>query len=186
MDELIKIKNKIKATLSNYRFDIKKFRLGMRTVKTGLSVFLVILLFHLMGWEGIQIGALTTVFSLREDFDKSVHFGLSRIVGNSVGGFFAIIFFLIRNLYHSHFLVTLIFVPLLSMLVIMLNVSINNKAGIIGSISAFLIIALSIPVGDTIVYVFARIFETFCGVFIAMIVNTDVDILKKILKRKNM
>ncbi len=39
-----------------------------------------------MGW-GIQIAALTAVFSLREDFDQSVHFGASRILGNSIGGF---------------------------------------------------------------------------------------------------
>ncbi|WP_238146045.1 aromatic acid exporter family protein, partial [Streptococcus suis] len=72
-----------------YTFDPKKFRLGMRTFKSGLAVFLVILLFGYMGWEGIQIAALTAVFSLREDFDQSVHFGASRILGNSIGGFYA-------------------------------------------------------------------------------------------------
>ncbi|HHL0845789.1 TPA: aromatic acid exporter family protein, partial [Streptococcus agalactiae] len=33
----------LKKLLSNYKFDIKKFKLGMRTFKTGLSVFLVLL-----------------------------------------------------------------------------------------------------------------------------------------------
>jgi uncharacterized membrane protein YgaE (UPF0421/DUF939 family) len=71
------------------------------------------------------------------------------------------------------------------MLGIMINVSINNKAGIIGGTSALLIITLSIPAGDTILYVFARVFETFCGVFVAILVNSDVDMVREWLKNKN-
>ena len=62
-----------------HKFDRSKFRLGMRTFKTGIAVFLVLLIFGIFGWRGLQIGALTAVFSLREDFDKSVHFGASRV-----------------------------------------------------------------------------------------------------------
>lgn len=175
----------LKDLLSNYKFDPSKFKLGMRTLKTGLSVFLVLLLFHLFSWEGLQIGTLTAVFSLRESLDKSVHFGFSRIVGNSVGGFLSLLFFLINQFFHNEFWVTLFFVPVLTMLGIMINVSINNKAGIIGGTSALLIITLSIPAGDTILYVFARVFETFCGVFVAILVNSDVDMVREWLKNKN-
>ena len=70
-----------------YKFDKSQFKLGMRTFKTGIAVFIVLLIFGFFGWKGLQIGALTAVFSLRESFDKSVHFGTSRILGNSIGGF---------------------------------------------------------------------------------------------------
>lgn len=173
----------LKNLLSNYKFDPSKFRLGMRTLKTGLSVFLVLLIFHLFGWEGLQIGTLTAVFSLRESFDRSVHFGFSRIIGNSVGGFLSLLFFLINQFFHNQFWATLVFVPIFTMLGIMINVSINNKSGIIGATAALLIITLSIPAGDTILYVFARVFETFCGVFVAILVNSDVDLLRKMLKK---
>lgn len=173
----------LKNLLSNYKFDPSKFKLGMRTLKTGLSVFWVLLIFHLFGWEGLQIGTLTAVFSLRESFDRSVHFGFSRIIGNSVGGFLSLLFFLINQLFHNQFWVTLVFVPIFTMLGIMINVSINNKSGIIGATAALLIITLSIPAGDTILYVFARVFETFCGVFVAILVNSDVDLLRKMLKK---
>ncbi|HFR3743955.1 TPA: aromatic acid exporter family protein, partial [Streptococcus suis] len=33
--------------------------------------------------------------------------------------------------------------------------------------------------GDTIQYVFIRVFETFIGVFIAILVNYDVNVIKK-------
>lgn len=160
---------------SNFKFDKSKFKLGMRTFKTGLSIFFVLLLFHFFGWQGTQIASLTAVFSLRESFDKSVHFGMSRIIGNSVGGVLAICFFLIERICGEHFWVTLVFVPLLGMIVIMFNVAIGNQAGIMGASAAYLIITLSIPVGDKLIYALTRVFETFCGVFVAIIVNADVD-----------
>lgn len=173
-----------KIMFKNNRFDPKKFKLGMRTAKTGLAVFLVLLLFGLLGWEGLQIGALTAVFSLREDFDKSVSFGASRILGNAIGGALALVFFVINSYFSGAFWVTLFLVPILTMLTIMFNVAFNNKAGIIGGVSALLIITLSIPSHDTILYVFARIFETFVGVFIAIMVNSDIDRYKRMVKNR--
>lgn len=171
--------------LKKYKFDKSKFRLGMRTFKTGIAVFIVLLVFGIFGWKGLQIGALTAVFSLREDFDKSLHFGSSRIIGNSIGGFYALLFFLLSNLFQGEFWVTLVFVPIATMLTIMTNVAMNNKAGVIGGVSAMLIITLSVPTGETLLYVFARIFETFAGVFVAILVNYDLDRLREIWKRFN-
>ena len=170
---------------SKYKFDKSKFRLGMRTMKTGIAVFIVLLIFGMFGWKGLQIGALTAVFSLREDFDKSVHFGTSRILGNSVGGFYALLFYLLGNLLNGQFWVTLVFVPICTMLTIITNVAMNNKAGVIGGVSAMLIITLSISPEDTILYVFARVFETFMGVFVAIVVNSDVDRIKNFFKSIN-
>lgn len=162
-----------------YRFNPKQFKLGMRTLKSGLAVFLVILLFGFFSRQGAQIAALTAVFSLREDFDKSVHFGASRILGNSIGGAYALVFFILSQSFHEHPLVTLIVVPICVMLTIMTNVAMNNKSGIIGGVAALLIITLSIPSGNAIQYVFIRVFETFVGVFIAILVNSDLEKLKK-------
>ena len=169
---------------NKYKFDKSKFRLGMRTFKTGLAVFIILLLFGLFGWKGLQIGALTAVFSLREDFDKSVHFGTSRILGNSIGGFYALLFFIVNSVFKEQYWVTLLLVPVCTMLTIMTNVAMNNKAGVIGGVAAMLIITLSIRPEDTILYVFARIFETFMGVFVAILVNSDIDRLRTIFEKK--
>jgi len=75
-------------------------------------------------------------------------------------------------------------VPVCTMLTIMTNVAMNNKAGVIGGVSAMLIITLSIRPEDTILYVFARIFETFMGVFVAILVNSDIDRLRTIFEKK--
>ena len=70
------------------------------------------------------------------------------------------------------------------MLTIMTNVAMNNKSGVIGGVAAMLIITLSIPSGETVLYVFARVFETFMGVFAAILVNYDIDRLRSILLKK--
>lgn len=180
------LKKEEKMDFRQFKFDRKKFRLGLRTFKTGLSVFLVLLLFNLFGWEGTQIAALTAVFCLREDFGSSVQFGISRILANSIGGFFALIFFILSKVWGGPPGLMLVGIPVLTMLTIMTNVAMNNKNGVIGGVAALLIITLSIPAGDTILYVFVRIFETFIGVFIAILVNADVDWLKNWLKKKIM
>lgn len=169
--------------LKQFKFDKGKFRLGLRTFKTGLAVFIVLLLFNWLGWEGVQIGALTAVFCLREDFGSSVHFGVSRIIANSIGGFFALIFFLLSNLLGAPYWLALFGIPILTMLTIMTNVAMNNKAGVIGGVAALLIITLAIPAGDTIQYVFVRVFETFVGVFIAIMVNSDVNKIRTFFKK---
>ncbi|WP_161979131.1 FUSC family protein [Streptococcus sp. S784/96/1] len=167
----------------NYQFDPKKFRLGMRTLKTGIAVFFVILLFQFLGWEGINIAALTAVFSLREDFGQSLYFGSSRILGNTIGGLYAVGFFILSQMLQGQAWVALAFVPICTMLTIMTNVAMNNKSGIIGGVSALLIITLSVPSGGPIQYAVVRVFETFIGVFIAILVNADVDKIRTLIKK---
>ena len=60
----------------------------------------------------------------------------------------------------------------------------NNKSGVIGGVAAMLIITLSIPSGETVLYVFARVFETFMGVFVAILVNYDIDRLRSLIQKK--
>ncbi|KYA97188.1 hypothetical protein AKI84_00875 [Streptococcus pneumoniae] len=136
-----------------YKFDKSQFKLGMRTFKTGIAVFLVLL-------------------------------RTSRILGNSIGGLYALVFFLLNTFFHEAFWVTLVVVPICTMLTIMTNVAMNNKAGVIGGVAAMLIITLSIPSGETISYVFVRVSETFMGVFVAIIVNYDIDRIRLFLEKK--
>ena len=51
-----------------------RFRLGMRTIKSALAVFLCILFFHLTQRGIPMIAALSAVFSLRQDLTTTVSF----------------------------------------------------------------------------------------------------------------
>jgi flotillin len=98
-----------------------RFRLGMRTMKSALAVFLCILIFHLFDRGIPMIAALSAVFSLRQDLTTTFSFGRSRIIGNLLGGGLGIFYFFVKSYFHNDFLVELIVLPLLVIIVIVLS-----------------------------------------------------------------
>lgn len=150
---------------------IGRFRLGMRTIKTALAVMLCILLFHLTDRGSPLIAALAAVFSLRQDLTTSISFGRSRVLGNSLGGLFAMIFYYVQSLFKNDFYVELFLLPFFVILVIVLSDGINNNSGIISAIATMLLIALSIPQGESILYALNRVLDTFIGTVIAISLN---------------
>ncbi|EOW1947977.1 aromatic acid exporter family protein [Enterococcus hirae] len=148
-----------------------RFRLGMRTIKSALAVFLCILFFHVTDRGLPIIAALSAVFSLRQDLTTTVSFGRSRIIGNSIGGFLGIIYFLVKNYFHNDFLVELFLLPVLVVIVIVVSDGINNNSGIISAIATLLLIALSVPQGESSLYAIQRVLDTFIGTFIAIGIN---------------
>lgn len=148
-----------------------RFRLGMRTIKSALAVFLCILFFHVTDRGLPMIAALSAVFSLRQDLTTTVSFGRSRIIGNSIGGFLGIIYFLVKNYFHNDFLVELFLLPVLVVIVIVVSDGINNNSGIISAIATLLLITLSVPQGESSLYAIQRVLDTFIGTFIAIGIN---------------
>ncbi|EPM8105780.1 FUSC family protein [Enterococcus hirae] len=148
-----------------------RFRLGMRTIKSALAVFLCILFFHVTDRGLPMIAALSAVFSLCQDLTTTVSFGRSRIIGNSIGGFLGIIYFLVKNYFHNDFLVELFLLPVLVVIVIVVSDGINNNSGIISAIATLLLIALSVPQGESSLYAIQRVLDTFIGTFIAIGIN---------------
>lgn len=151
--------------------EIGNYRIGMRTLKTGLAVAACILLFHLLDREPPMIAALAAVFGLREDWQTSLKFGKTRIFGNSIGAIFAACLVLLQQFIGWQFFIELIGVPLGVILIIVFCDRINYNAGIIGASAAFLIIYFSIPTDETVLYALARVLDTFIGTFIAILVN---------------
>lgn len=150
---------------------IGPFRLGMRTTKTALAVMICILLFKIFDRGSPMIAALAAVFSLRQDLSTSLSFGKSRILGNTLGGFLAIIYFLVQGFFVHDFLVELFFLPFLVIVVIVVSDGINNNSGIISAIATLLLISLSIPQGESFLFALSRVIDTFIGTFIGIALN---------------
>lgn len=150
---------------------IGNYRIGMRTLKTGLAVGLCILLFHFLDREPPIIAALAAVFGLREDWQTSLKFGKTRILGNSIGAIFAAFLVLFQQFMGWPFFVELIGVPLGIILIIVFCDRTNYNSGIVGATAAFLIIYFTIPTNETVIYALARVLDTFIGTFIAILVN---------------
>lgn len=147
------------------------FRLGMRTFKSALAVLICILIFQIFDRGQPLIAALAAVFSLRQDLTSTYAFGKSRVIGNTIGGSFAILYVIIQQHFNNSFLVELILLPTLVAGVIMLSDGIDNNAGIISGIATMLMITLSIPAGESILYAFQRVLDTFIGTLVAIFLN---------------
>ncbi|WP_238842729.1 aromatic acid exporter family protein [Vagococcus hydrophili] len=60
----------------------------MRTIKTGLSVFVCILISFIFNRDTYVVSSITAVFTLREDMYNTLKFGRHRVVGNIMGRYF--------------------------------------------------------------------------------------------------
>ncbi len=84
---------------------IGRFRLGMRTFKTALSVVVCVLLFHVLGRDNPLIATIAAVVSLRQDMTSTVSIGKERILGNTVGSVAAMIYLVVQHFFpHTLFL----------------------------------------------------------------------------------
>lgn len=148
-----------------------RFRLGMRTIKTAIAVMLCILLFRFLNRGQPLIAALSAVFSLRQDLTTTLSFGKSRVLGNSIGGATAIIYFFMKQYFHKDFLIELLVLPALVAFIIVLSDGINNNSGIISGIATMLLITLSVPQGESFIFALDRVLDTFIGTLIAIFIN---------------
>ena len=77
--------------------DRDKLHIGMRTVKSSVSVGLCVLLFKLLDRGSPMLAGLAAIFALREDWKRSAHFGIRRVGGNAIAGGLAIALIAIKS-----------------------------------------------------------------------------------------
>ncbi len=147
-----------------------KFHVGMRTLKTSLSVFLVVLLSAFTSIDP-QIAALSSVFSQRADIVSSFSFGMRRTIAIICGAFASIIYIFLHNQLPDHIIVT----PLLAGIGIVITIQtcllLKNPQGVIGASATFLVIIFNIPANDQYAYALLRVLDTFIGALIAISVE---------------
>ena len=151
-----------------------RFRFGMRTMKTGLSVMIIVIFFLVFHRGNPMIACLSAVFSLRQDFESTMTFGVSRVIASIIGGICSLIYFGIWNASNQADWAQIIFIPVLLMIVIIVNDGIDNQTGIIGASAAFLMIAFTLPVDGDMMYAVDRVIDTFIGLGAAVLMNIGV------------
>lgn len=151
---------------------IGRFRLGMRTFKTFLSVVLCILLFHILGRDNPLIATISAVFALRQDMTTTVNSGKERILGNTVGSVAAMVYLFARSVIPQTLFLQLVLLPILVACVIIFQDGIGNNTGIITGIATLILITLTTPQGDSIIVALDRIIDTFIGTGVAIFLNS--------------
>lgn len=149
----------------------KKWPVGLRTFKTGIAVFLCILIFHFTNRDTPMIACLSAVFAMRQDTSSSLSFGYSRISGNLLGGAFGILYYFLAKQVANQFALELLVIPILVIILITLCNVLNLNTGIIGAAATLFIIVMTIPANESILFVLDRILDTVLGTIIAIAVN---------------
>ncbi|MFD1899148.1 FUSC family protein [Enterococcus termitis] len=151
-----------------------KFKIGMRTFKTGISVFLCILVSILLKRETYVVAAITTVFTLREDMENTIKYGKHRIIGNVLGAIMSVAVIAVFNLLGRTEIVQLIFIPTIITLMIALLACFGYHEGTVGACATLLTIVFMIPSDQSYGYAFARVVDSFIGMGIALLVNYTI------------
>jgi len=153
----------------------KKFpKVGLRNIKTALSVLACILIFQLSGWtESPFYACIAAVICMGDSVENSMKAGKNRLIGTLTGGIYGIIFIFLNP-------ITLIPQPFLISLgiivVIYTGVLIRKPASVAISCVVFLAIMTNLKGNSTYLYAVNRIIETAAGIIIAIFINKYVNI----------
>lgn len=179
--------NKKETPENILHFNVNKnieVRLGLRTLKTGLSVFITIIICELLNRATPSIAALASVFTLREDTASTWKFSKIRIFSNIVGAIVAVMFVYLYKHFPSYFIANLVLLPLGIILIIVICDALKFNFAIIGASSTFLVLLIASQDMMSIELVLMRVLDTFIGSFVSIAVNALIKPQKKVTSEK--
>ena len=149
-------------------------KVGLRTLKTSLAVFLCLLLFP----NEPFFACLTTIFCIQDTFSNSVAMAINRGLGTILGAIIGLLFLILCRFFTYN-----IDIYVIRKLLVYITISIGviciiclcnyfKKPGAINiSCIAFLAVTTTHAFTDPIQYSLNRIIETLFGIFIGLLVN---------------
>lgn len=143
---------------------MKAKRIGMRNIKTALSVALCVALSQFLNRQDIFYAAIAAVMAMQSSVSDSFKAGKNRMLGTMVGALIGLIFALIHP---ENVLLCGIGIVLIIYICDLLD---WNKSITI-SCTVFLVIMLNLKGRSPVSYSMSRIIDTFIGIAIAVLVN---------------
>lgn len=139
-------------------------KIGMRNIKTAISVFLCIILLRIFRNPFPFYACIAAVMTMQSTVHNSYTTGKNRMLGTIVGAICGLIFALIspNNVFLTSIGILLI--------IYFLNL-LNRKNSIIIGCVVFLAIMTNLKEGTPLVYSLSRVVETFVGILISVLVN---------------
>ncbi|WP_238883642.1 aromatic acid exporter family protein [Clostridium sp. YIM B02551] len=148
-------------------------KIGLRNVKTALSVLTCILFFEIIRWgESPFYACIASVICMGDSVENSMKAGKNRLIGTLVGGLYGIFFIFI---YPFVPIPLPLLVSLGIVIVIYTGVLIKKPASVSISCVVFLAITTNLKGITSYGYAVNRIVETAVGIIIAIFVNKYVN-----------
>ncbi|MGV8982513.1 FUSC family protein [Clostridium sp.] len=139
-------------------------KIGMRNIKTAISVFLCIIILRIFHNQNPFYACIAAVITMQSTVHNSFTTGKNRMIGTIVGAIWGLAFSLLspNNVFLSS--IGIIFV------IYSLNL-LNRKNSIIIACVVFLAIMTNLKYGTPLVYSSSRVVETFVGIFVSVFIN---------------
>lgn len=150
-----------------------RFKIGMRNIKTALSVGICLVFFQMLGVsDGLQ-ASITAVICMKSSLQNSIQTGVERTIGTVIGAVLGILaLFAIEGT--SYWLSSLIVILGVALIIYLCNVF-KIQASVVISIVVFLIILVGEKNLSPVLYGLMRLVETVFGIIAAYLVNRFID-----------
>jgi len=143
--------------------DIKKYKIGMRTFKTGLAVALSVFISELFNLKSPNLVAIAAIVSMQSSVNESFIAGKNRMLGTFIGAIVGLVFSFL--LPHNYF-----FLGLGIIVVIHIHHLLDWKQSL--SLSAIVFVAIFLYQEDyRFDYAAHRLLDTFIGIIVSMLIN---------------
>lgn len=151
-------------------------KIGMRNIKTTLSVFFCLLLFASINRENSIYACVAAVICMQNTIVDSLEKGVSRVLGTIVGGLVGIfVLFVVSEIFIVNEDMMIFIIPLGIILLIEICVMIDQKQAVVISCVVYLSILISKNRdGGYVLYTVNRVVDTSIGIVIALMVNKYV------------
>ena len=158
-------------------------KIGMRNIKTTLSVFICLLFFEAINRDKALFACMAAVICVQNTIEDSMKIGISRVIGTIIGGLSgAMILYMVNTFFDDRILI--IIIPLGIMLLIQLCVKIKMKQAVSICCIVFLSITISMNHDEGyILYTYNRVLDTSIGILIALLVNKYMKMPEKLKAR---
>lgn len=149
-------------------------KIGYRNIKTGIAVFLCILIYSIFNNDNFTYACISTILCLGNTLEDSFQSGKHRIIGTLIGGSFSIIVILIiQNYIHISYKNPILIALGVSIVIYLCNIfKVQEACGL--SCVIFLIVMLTYSNGNAVYYVISRTLDTIVGVIVAFFVNIGI------------
>jgi len=141
-----------------------KLGIGMRNIKTGLAVFVCVIISRLLKLEYPFYSAVAAVIAMQSSVEASFKAGKNRMLGTFLGAVIGYVFALI---YHGN----IILLTLGVMAIIHICNLLKWKNAISIACVVFISIMLNDGHRDPLYYSINRLIDTFIGIIVALIIN---------------
>lgn len=153
---------------------MQKFNLppiGLRNIKTALSVFICILIFRIFNNNYPFYACISAVICMKDTVDNSLNMGKDRLIGTFLGGMIGVVFIYSLSFFpyllHPNAIITALGV----IICIYICTSINKPGSVSICCIVFIGIMISYTGSESYYYAITRTFDTAIGVVVAVLVN---------------